>query len=62
MLSKTKWKCSNRVNINDLTDSKMFWKTVKLCFVENVKTSSNIVQTKKKQLIKKDIKLKAAGQ
>ena len=48
ILKSTKDKFFRTLNINEITDNRKFWKTVKFFFTDKCKTTNNIILTEKK--------------
>ena len=48
ILKSTKDKFFRTLNINEITNNRKFWKTVKFFFTDKCKTTNNIILTEKK--------------
>ena len=48
ILKSTKRTFSEALNINEITDNRKFWKTIKPFFTDKCKTTNNIILTEKK--------------
>ena len=44
----------NSLNVNDVTENKKFWKTIKSFFTEKNKTTNNIILSKNNQTVRED--------
>ena len=44
----------NSLNVNDVTQNKKFWKTIKPFFTEKNKTTNNIILTENNQTVRED--------
>ena len=48
----------SNINTSDITDNKIFWKTVKPYFTDKIKTKSKITLIEKKKLSSRKVKRK----
>ena len=54
LLKQSKKRHFNSLNVNDVTENKKFWKTIKPFFTEKNKTTNNIILTENNQTVRED--------
>ena len=54
LLKQSKKRHFNNLNVNDVTENKKFWKTVKPFLTEKNKTTNNIILTENNQTVRED--------
>ena len=54
LLKESKKRYFNSLNVNDVTENKKFWKTIKPFCTEKNKTTTNIILTKNNQRVRED--------
>ena len=54
LLKESKKRHFNSLNVNDVTENKKFWKTIKPFFTEKNKTTTNIILSKNNQRVRED--------
>ena len=57
ILKSTKKTCFETLNINEITDNRQFWKTVKPFFTDKCKASNNIILTEKNETLNDNKKI-----
>ena len=54
LLKQSKNRHFNSFNLNDISENKMFWKTIKPFLTEKNKTTNNIILTESNQTVRED--------